>query len=193
MGVHQLPGTGLIGALAFIIAVFMSEPAAAALPPFDLVRESLVQTRKKQKSTTLDLRVTQTSGKLVEWKLAGKFAFGEVPQKLGGEEVALRLLWIALLSSDPVGELQKRHGLVNASRATVGVQEQFVYVYGGLPAVSVFRDLKRLAALSVESGGHTWVARLTWDDDRLTGAMITRDGRTVLTARSATPPSRQSP
>lgn len=195
MGVYPLPRTRLIGALALVLMIaFEASAATAAVPPFELVRSALVQARQQQKTVTLDLRVAQTSGKLVEWNLSGTFDIGAVPERLAGDPIPLRLLWIAVLSADPIAELQKSFGLINAARATVGVQEQFVYVYGAQPAASVHRDLKRLAALSVGVDGHTWACRLTWDEARLTGVMVTRDGRTVLTARSSsTPPSRQTP
>ncbi len=175
-------------ALVAVIALWTltAAPAHAALPPLELAQKSLAQARAGQPVFILDLRVTETSAELKEWRLRGTFSFGDMPDKLGPKApLPLRLLWIATLSADPVAELQKAHGLINANTSTVGVQDGFVYVYGTTPSFSLYRDLKRLAAFSVTADGKRWVARLAYDGEgRLSGLMITRDGRTVLTARS---------
>lgn len=177
------------GALFVAVLLFVGlsdrAVASASLPPFELVHKSVAQARAAQKTARLDLRVTEMAGDLVEWRLRGELAFGTVPEQMRvGASLARRLLWIATLAADPVHEIQKAHGFVNEKSATVGVQQEFVYVYGAMPAVSVFRDLRHIAAFSVKVDGATWVARLTYADDELRGVMITRDGRTVLTARS---------
>lgn len=157
--------------------------AAAAPPPFELVQKSVAKHRESGR-VSLDLRVTQMHGELREFDLAGTYAYGDEVASLNTGDFALRLLWIALLAKDPVAELQRKATFVNQRQATVGVQDGFVYVYGSMPSASVYRDLKRVAALSTKRDGHTWIVRLAWQDEELTGVMVSRDGRTVLTARA---------
>lgn len=177
--------TRLAAVLATLVLFFGAATSAhAALPPFELVQKSVAKARKAPLS--LNLRVTQTGEKLTEWQLRGEFEFGDIPKQFRDNvPLAVQLLWIATLSADPIAEVQSRHGLVNEKIATVGVQEGFVYVYGSVPAVSVHRDLVRLAGFSVDVDGARWVARLSWAEHELTGVMITRNGGTVLTARRA--------
>lgn len=173
----------LLALFTLLSLQLVATQAFAALPPFELVQKSLAKARAEHPKMVLDLRVTETAAALKEWDLRGTFRFGDRPARFDGDSLAIQFLWIATLSADPVAELQRTYGLVNANVSTVGVQDSFVYVYGVLPAVSVYRDLQRLAAFSVKAGTQRWVTRLTWDEDQLSGIMVTRDGKTVLTAR----------
>lgn len=183
----------MIARAAIVLAVFapvVLAPgrAAAAVPPLELAQKSLAQQRTG-KQVTYDLRVTQMSTPLHEFTLRGTFTYGARPEALPPERsFDLRLVWIALLAEDPVAELQRAaDGFIDARAATIGVQEEFVVVYGASPSFSVSRDLARITAMAVRHGEHRWAVRLTWRDGRVTGAMVTRDGQTVLTARANQP------
>ena len=135
------------------------------------------------------MRVTHTGGTLSEWTLKGAFTYGTRPQEFDDapDPVAAKMLWIAALAPDPAAEITSTKAFVDSTRATVGLQEDFVYVYGGIPGFSVYRDLRRLAGFTVIINGQRWVTRLAWRDDSLAGVMVTRDGVTVLTATSTLP------
>lgn len=166
--------------------LFTAGPAQAALPPLELVQQALAADRLAGTPVRFDLRVTETQDTLTEWTLFGEYAYGDATGQIGpAAAVPRRLLWIALLAPDPVAALQP-FGALDRGRATVGVQDDFVYVYGGVPGISVFRDLRRLAAFSVNAAGHRWVTRLSWAGEAVVGVMITRDGQTVLTAHART-------
>jgi hypothetical protein len=170
--------------------VLASSPTAyAAIPPFALARAAIAKQRADTRKVKLDMRVTHTGGSLHEWTLRGTFAYDSRPGSFdqAPDPVAAQMLWIATLAADPVSQIQTERRFVDESKATVGLQDDFVYVYGSAPAVSVFRDMRRLAGFTVSHDGHRWVTRLAWRDDSLAGVMVTRDGVTVLTATSTLP------
>ena len=190
--------TAVMVVVSCIVSFAIATPVTAALPPLELVEQSVQQHRAKTKKTTLDLAVTLTEGELVEWRIRGTFAYGA---KLPGpgdakidenSKLPLRFLWIAVLASDPVAELNKVGRFVDARITDVQLQEEFVYVYGGDLAFRVFRDLQRVAGFDAVVDGVEWTTRVAWDRDRIVSVVVARDGRTVLAARDTRAPAPRS-
>lgn len=180
-----------IFALPFTLILLVASAAQAALPPFELAQKSLTEHRKEAKNASFDLTFTQTGEQLREWELTGQHDYGSTVAlddkiRLGPQAPTLwRLVWIALLAPDPIAALTKSWGFVDTKAATVGVHDGFVYIYGANPRIAVYRDFKRLGWFEVRAKGNTWRIGLSWSGDDLLGLMVTHNGNTVLTARSA--------
>ena len=177
-------------ALALGTLVFAA-PTLAAVPPFELVQKSLAQHRKG-KSVDLAYRVSVTGKSVRDYTLRGEVDMGhevgldgEDAPRLGPRaDVGFRLLWIALLAPDPIASLSA-FGFVKSDAAEVAVAQDFVYVYGTSPRVAVYRDLRRLAWFEVESEEVSWRTELTYRDEDVTGANVTRNGVPYVTLRAA--------
>ena len=177
-------------AFAIFALLFCWTPRAeAALPPLELAQKSVAQERREQGKIPLNLRVTLTGDAIREWSIEGEFAYGGPLPGPGDttfdadSDLPGRLLWIALAAVDPVTELAKLGGFVNGRTTSIDVQEKFVYVYGSNPSFRFFRDLERIAGFDLTHDDRRWSVRLQWSEATVVAVVITRDGRTVLTAR----------
>jgi hypothetical protein len=181
----------LVSAILLFLALIPSS-ARAALPPFELAQKAIAEARTARGDVTRAMQITESGRTLTEYRLSGTFGpndtatlEGEPKRTLGPDaSTPYKLLWIALLAADPVAEVTKRWGFVDKDDTEVQLDDGFVYVYGGTPQFSIARDMRRLVAFEIAANGHRWRVRLTWRDGDVVGALVTRDGSPILTARA---------
>lgn len=175
---------------ATVVLMLATAPAWAALPPFELAQRALADHRDEG-SVKLAFDVTVARKHIESFRLEGKAKWGAsatLKGPSGAVELSaesptgLRLLWIALLSRDPVAALAT-YGFVDRHRSEVGVAGDFVYIYGSNPRVAVYRDFQRLAWFEVTADDVRWRTSLTWDETGVIAATVTRDGAPFVSAR----------
>lgn len=175
-----------------LLALFVSAPALAAIPPFELVQKSLAQAREGE-VVSLDYRVTVTGKAVRDYELRGSAQRGESATLVGegapklasdAKDVGFRLLWTALLSVDPVTSISADFGWIKSDATEVGVAQDFVYIYGTSPRVAVDRDLRRLVWAEVQDSGVKWRVELAYRDERVVGATVTKGGVPYISVSS---------
>lgn len=179
-------------ATALLFLAMVPRSVQAALPPFELAQKGIATTRTEHGPVTVDLQVTHSGKTLRDYRLKGTFKpdatarlEGEPSIELGPDAaVPMKLLWIALFASDPVAQITRRYGFVDSDETRVEVADEFVYVYGKSPRFAVARDMRHLVAIEVRTEGHRWRVRLDRREGAIVGALVTRDGSAVLTARA---------
>jgi hypothetical protein len=159
-----------------VIGLFVGLASAyGAVAPYGFARDRLVEVRGAAGSVRADVSVTLTSGELKEYRASAAALGGErswTMTQVGGEERLVvgssapdvaRLLWLMVLSDNPLGQLGEWAGEARFEEvASVEVHDgDLVYSYGEATRVWVSRDLSRLLRVEVTLGSHRWDAVAT--------------------------------
>ena len=182
--------------IAVCLVIFStSAPAAAALPPSQLMEARLKQARQARKPTQASVKVTIVGDGVAEFRGDVKLVTDSSITLRASDEKALQinaesgsktgpgdvLGWLVMSSQivdvlGSIGEFRRGESSVEV------LGDEFGYRYGSSPSLTVARDLAKVLRVDWQTGGNKLSARMVFDDKVAwpTTVSVLRNGRPWL-------------
>lgn len=172
---HISRGPISAGCVAAAVALLVGVSALAGVPPWKVAVARQASLRSEGGAPKkVDLSVTVTAGKLASYAASGVALGGGEPLSLSatgadgklalgaGQAFPWTVVFALLSSTDPLTAVQRQIGQVDAGQTRIEPgDDEFVYVFGDSPRISLSRDLSHIRQITAQSGQTTWEFRLT--------------------------------